>query len=412
MAIKSKKNIDRCRVIGFVVDTSLKPRRDVMLEWIRYACDCDGIEMRFFFANHATSAANLLEFADSGVNTLVLCGLQKETVLRLINAESLNIPVVVLCTYAEPKEIDLERFPKVGIVMLDNEAVGRHAAEVFLEHGLDAFGFLAMNLSQERISGQIRSKAFRDAVMAGESKTFSEKFFGVCRQNGDFWDEPLEELVSWVKTLSLPCGVFVNGDRSAVALIEACRYQGIDVPGQIEVLSVNNSQGLCEVMEPAISSIQPDFNECARQSIAMARDLANEVMLSAEDRVVKVDSHKLVERGSTLSGRSYGKVVTRAKEFIRKNACYGISVMDVAKHLGISRRTLEMRVKYATGSSVLGLIRDVRLENICRLLETTDFPISEVVTRSGYNLTGNVGVFFKKTYGLTMFQYRAAHRAK
>jgi len=80
--------------------------------------------------------------------------------------------------------------------------------------------------------------------------------------------------------------------------------------------------------------------------------------------------------------------------------------MDVVKHLGIARRTLEIRVRYATGRSVLDLIRTVRLRNICRLLTTTNLSLSEVITRSGYNLTGNIGLLFKRTYGMTMRQYR------
>ena len=134
--------------------------------------------------------------------------------------------------------------------------------------------------------------------------------------------------------------------------------------------------------------------------------IANVSGLTAEDRTVVVSDHVLVERSSSLSGRSHGKIVTRAKEFIKHNACNGISVTDVVKHLGVSRRTLEIRIRYATGRSVLDLIRKVRMRNICRLLTTTDLSLSEIITQSGYNLAGNVSTFFKKTYGMTMRQYR------
>ena len=412
--MKSETHIGRRHVIGLVVNTSLKPRRDVMLGWMRYVRDRDDIELRFFFANATTLPSDILEFAGSGVHALVLCGLQRSTVVNLIESGRLGMPIVVLCTYVSLDEKDM-RFlmPNVGAVLLDNEAIGRLVGEFFLGHGLVAFGFLSMNLEYERDAGRVRCAAFRSVVMADgdKNKVFREKFFGVSKRNAGCWDEPLEELETWVKSLPLPCGVFANGDRSAYLLLDVCRRLGIDVPGQIEVLSVNNTQELCEGMESAVSSIQPNFDRCAQLSIEMALDIAGGG-LAAEDRIVKVSDHALIERGSSLSGRNYGKIVTKAKEFIKKNACYGISVMDVAKHLGISRRTLEVRLKYATGCSVLELIRDVKLENICRLLETTDFTVTEIVTRSGYNLTSNVGVLFKKIYGMTMRQYRAVHRAK
>ena len=120
---------------------------------------------------------------------------------------------------------------------------------------------------------------------------------------------------------------------------------------------------------------------------------------------------ELIERGSSASGREYGLVAENAKEFIRVHACEGIGVSDVARCLRVSRRGLERRVKAATGLGVAGLIRSVRLAEVCRLLETTDMPITAVTEKAGYHLTANLSVLFKRTYGVTMREYRAWHRA-
>ena len=379
-----------------------------MLGWMRYGRSRNDIELRFFFASVATSIENLLAFANSGIDALVLCGLQEETVADFLTSNHRDMPIVV-CAQTLSCKIDLNVLPNVGIVLADSEAIGRHVGEFFLEHGLDNFAFMGMDLASERIYGRARCVAFRATVMADEDtdKTFKEKIFGVCKANCDFWDQPRKDILKWVKSLPLPCGMFVNGDRSAAVFIDACDRLGIDVPGQIEVVSVNNSYGICEGLGITISSIQPDFDKCARQSIDMALKMISDASgLTAEDRIIVVSDHLLVERSSSLSGRSHGKIVTRAKDFIRYNACNGISVADVVAHLGVSRRTLEIRIRYATGCSVLELIRNVRLKNICRLLENTDLSMSEVITQSGYNLSGNIGAFFKKIYGMTMRQYR------
>ena len=403
-----RRHTDECRVIGLVINTFVKPHRDIMLGWMRYGHSHADVELRFFFASIATTTENLLEFARSGVHALVLCGLPEEILGNFVKADRPDTPLVI-CSHAPTDKMDLGLLPKVGLVLFDDSAIGRHVGEFFLEHGLENFGFISMNVSRERIYGHFRCAAFREVVMASDTggRTFSEKSFGVCKPNGDSWDTSREDVVKWVKSLNLPCGVFANGDRSAALLIDVCRRLGIDVPGQIEVVGVNNSYGICDSMGSTISSVQPDFDEFARMSIDMALKMADSASeLPAEERMALFSSHSLVERSSSLSGRSHGKLVTRAKEFIRENACSGISVSDVVKHLGVSRRTLEMRVKYATGSSVLDLIRNVRFKNICRLLRTTDLSVSEVIIRSGYNLTGNVGVVFKKTYGMTMREYR------
>jgi len=406
-----KKHRGKCQIIGLVVNTFIKPHRDVMLGWMRYGRSHSDVELRFFFASVATTTKNLLAFARSGIDAIVFCGLQEETVVDFLKANHANMPMVV-CTHALSCKIDLSHLTNVGLVLVDSEAIGRHVGRFFLEHGLENFAFMGMNLNRERIYGLARCAAFRAAVMADDnaSKTFREKTFGTCMANGDFWDQPSKDILAWVKSLPLPCGVFVNGDRSATVFVDACARLGIDIPGQIEVVSVNNSYGICEGMGTTLSSIQPDFDTCARKSIELALKMTTSTSrLKVEERTIVVSAHTLIERSSSLSGRSHGKIVTRAREFIKNNACNGISVMDVVRYVGVSRRTLEIHVKYATGRSILMLIRNVRFRNICRLLATTDLSLSEVVTQSGYNLTGNIGVMFKKTYGMTMRQYRREH---
>ena len=132
--------------------------------------------------------------------------------------------------------------------------------------------------------------------------------------------------------------------------------------------------------------------------------------LPREKRSVKIASHRLEERGSTVSGRGYGQVVTRAREFIRLNACSGITVAEVAKGIGVPLRTLETRVTDSTGESIHAMIRAVRLEKVCELLTTSNLPISEVTTQSGYRLTTSLGALFKKIYGMSMRQYRMTYR--
>ena len=131
--------------------------------------------------------------------------------------------------------------------------------------------------------------------------------------------------------------------------------------------------------------------------------------LPLEQRDVRIKSRRLVERGTTLSGHGYGLVVSRAREFVRLHACDGIGVGDVSRGLGVPLRTLEARIHESTGSGIHAMIRAVRLQRVCELLKTTDLPIAEVTTRAGYRLTTSLGGIFKKTYGMSMRQYRSAY---
>ena len=82
----------------------------------------------------------------------------------------------------------------------------------------------------------------------------------------------------------------------------------------------------------------------------------------------------------------------------------------VAQHLHVSRSHLEKRLRKALGHSVLAEIQTRRLERLCVLLGETSLPIGEIGTRCGYGTESYLKRLFKKTYGMTMRDYRKRRR--
>ena len=134
-----------------------------MLGWMRYGRNRRDIEPRFFFASNATSTENLLEFTRSGLDAVVLCGLQEELIVDFLKSNHLNMPVVV-CTHASSFKTDLNLMPNVGVVLADSESIGRHVGEFFLGHGLENFAFMGVDMNRDRTYGLARCAAFRDAA--------------------------------------------------------------------------------------------------------------------------------------------------------------------------------------------------------------------------------------------------------
>ena len=265
------------------------------------------------------------------------------------------------------------------------------------------FAFVASNVYRERIAGEIRCAAFGRRVreVLGENTPFRSLMAGVMAINEDYWDSGRDEIGKLLSGLPRPFGVFANNDFEATSVMAACRRTGLSVPSDAEILGVNDACGLCEQMRPALSSIFPDYAQCAEKAVDMLLSMAASPG-QAGVRSVKVSDANLVERGSTAMGRDYGHIASRAREFIRLNACNGIKVPDVARHLGISRRTLEKRVLETTGGSVLAMIHKVRLDNVRHLLAKTSLSISEITMRSGCELTSNLGKMFRKKFGFSL----------
>ena len=397
--------------IGLAINLATKQCREIIFSVAGNGQAFGDMGIRIFYGSPATTASHLAKFTSFGIDGLVVCGFSKEQVRSFLKAIPKCLPIV-LGTYGPMLKKDRELLGCGGTVTLDNEQIGSLAAEFFHGHGLRNFAFFGSNIYREFVSSEIRCSAFEKRLQAicGESISFARFMSGEVMSNDDCWDSDRDRVVEWLRKLPLPCGVFVNGEIEVFKLLRLCKMLGIDVPGQIELIGIDNAYGFCEQAEPTISSIRIDFETAAKEALRMVTSLIADPQLPQSQRDVKVGVSKMQERGSTASGRGYGLIVERAKEYIRANACSGIGIKDVARNLNVSRRLLELRIRESLGQSVLSLIQAEKLKEVCRLLTTTELSIMNVTTAAGYSTSGNLGMLFKKTFGMSMRQYRKVHR--
>ena len=114
----------------------------------------------------------------------------------------------------------------------------------------------------------------------------------------------------------------------------------------------------------------------------------------------------VVERESTAPSNTAGLMVLRAEEFIRDHSDGGIRVDDVARHLNISRRLLDLRFRAITGKTVLKAIQSEQLSRVRDLLRTTALSITEISYRCNFRAENHLKRLFKKSFGMTMRDYR------
>ena len=117
----------------------------------------------------------------------------------------------------------------------------------------------------------------------------------------------------------------------------------------------------------------------------------------------------ITERASTQDAKGSGRLVSLACDYIAKNACRrgGINQFDVAKHLGVSVRTLQLRFQEAAfAGSVMNEIQRVQLENVCRMLRMTKRSIKDITFASGFGSLSRLKAIFVKKIGMSMRDYR------
>jgi LacI family transcriptional regulator len=219
----------------------------------------------------------------------------------------------------------------------------------------------------------------------------------------------LRSLELWVKRLPKPTAILACDDRRGFQVLEACRSAGINVPNEIAVMGVGNDELLCELASPTLSSVSLSAVE-GGHVIAQALDrlMQEATVVPAE---VVIQPCGLVVRSSTDVDISQDPHVSAARSIIHGRCTQEVSIEALAKSVGVSRRTLELKFRKYAGRTVFDEIQEARLSKAKVILKETEIPISRVAFSSGYRSVAYFIRVFGKEIGLTPAKYRMASRA-
>jgi len=289
-----------------------------------------------------------------------------------------------------------------SVVRSDTAAVGRMAAEHFLDRKFTHFAYVGEVHGLEW--SVTRGAAFADAVRAAG---FSCRVYGTL-PHAEQEDAGLERerLCAWLRDLPKPVAILAAMDNRGRQVLDACAWAGIAVPTDAAVLSVDNDEDLCETTMPPMSSILLDAERASYE----AAHLLDELMRRAtrKRQTITYGPLHVVSRRSTDAMQIADGMIVRAIEFIALNACSGISVPDVVRHVSASRRLTEIRFRETLGHTILDEIQRVRLERVCTLLRETNRQIGEIVRACGFDSESHVSILFRRRFGCTMRDFRKA----
>lgn len=289
----------------------------------------------------------------------------------------------------------------VAFVDADSNEIGRLGANYLAGQGnYTTFGFIG--LDEPFHWSQTRLQSFR--------QTLAEK--GVecsvlnVRRSAMHEDDTLRAMCEWAAGLHRPAAVMAASDELARQFVEAIAACGLGSPNDIAVLGVDNEWIFCTHMQPTLSSIQPDFEragflaaECLDRMMRSGGTGRNGIRITCPVKTI-------VGRESTAPSNTAGLMIRRAEEFIHDHPSSVTCVGDVARHLKVSRRLLDLRFRAITGKTVLSAIQDEQLNRVRDLLRTTSLSITEISSRCNFRSENHLKSLFKKTYGITMRDFR------
>lgn len=303
-------------------------------------------------------------------------------------ARSRSIPVInITGRHVEPNMINITS---------DDTMVGAMAANFLLERGFQSFGYLRRK-ETTRFSTD-RGKGFTETLSAAGFKVESLSI-------GSGGDEEVEQ---WLSKLPRPLAVLGATDRVASIVIEACWKLGLRVPEEVSVLGIGNSEQLCELCSPPLSSVDVDMERRGYEAAECLDRIFQGASIPTESRLIP-PAH-VVERRSTHTFAFEDADVVAALRFIHGHAPESIKVTDVVKATTISRRSLEGRFNKLIGRTIHDEIWKAHFDLAKRLLSSSDLSLQTVAERSGFRTSSALVNLFRQRFGQTPKEYRIANR--
>ena len=298
--------------------------------------------------------------------------------------------------------------PRCRTLLIDSALVGRDAARYFNSLGRFAsYGFVHGSIrypwSIEREAG-FRASLPRNMLFF----VFPKRKIPDANVEASTPVISHDELAKWLDGLPKPAAVFGANDLFAREVLTICRQMGLNVPKQVTVIGCDNDPLIWSSASPHLSSLQLPFRELGFKAAEMLDKLLRG--RKPPMRTIRVGGTHLFERESSAHIPPATALVENAREYIKEHACEGIGAIDVIRHAGASRSLLELRFRQVCGKSILEDILDVRLAEVQRQLEKTNRSILQIGRDCGFNAPNYLKRLFKKRFGTSMREYRAAKR--
>ncbi len=311
---------------------------------------------------------------------------------------SVGIPSVV--TVGDVQNLNV---PSLDV---DDRRVGELAAVHLLGLSLESFAFIG----EPTHYGRQREEAFRERIL--KEGYDCESLFRrptIARKYIEHWHEVRPELVQWLKNLPKPVGVFAAHDPMGRLVAETCRLEGIRIPEEVAIIGANNDPHICGLTYPPLSSIEIPWEDIGYETARTMENCLRDPQQPDLEPVLVSPTQVVPRRSSDFLSVSSPEVA-RALEFIHENTNSRMSVNDVVRESGTSRRNLEREFRRIKDTTILGEITRVRIDRSKPLLRRMDMSIEQVAEVCGFGRHERFTTNFRKWEGCTPRDYRKRFR--
>lgn len=307
------------------------------------------------------------------------------------------------CVFYEPSTLNVKKVvkrEKVATFFNDHAEEGRTAAEYFLARRYRSFAYVGSQTTTPWSTERQRGFAERLA-QAGFG---CEVYRMPSRAEREDFSRESKRMTKWLKSLPVRTAILVVHDRRAQQVISTASFAGISVPDKLSVLGVDDDWLICTATTPAISSIAVDAEPIG---FSFAETLDAMMKGAAVPHYHRTVHSRVITRASTDATAVNDPFVARAIAKACRNPGDDLTIETLAREVGCSKRTLQMRVMKELGTTIGDEVARLRLTEALRLLMSTNRSIAEIAHACGFCGASHLGLRLREVYGKTPSEIRA-----
>ncbi|MCH8474068.1 MAG: substrate-binding domain-containing protein [Opitutales bacterium] len=294
---------------------------------------------------------------------------------------------------------------QVPTVTMDNQKIGYMAANYLIDHGYDHLVSLSIPtyFSAEREKGFIlRAHARGRQVTALTCESLAIKSQKIENWRYNFFDE--DKVRNYLDPLRGKAAIFCHDDLKSQYIGRLLEEMGYRVPYDFAILGCDNEERFCHLGSVPRSSINVNGDLIGYEATALLWQILDGY--DPGQSIHLIPPKGVVERASSDWVKIEDEAIRKAVDFMHQNLHRKISVTQIAKAAGVSRRILEMRFKRELENSVARKLNEFRMEKVSRLLRETKIPIGQISRLTGFSSSQRLATVFRKETGFTLSDYR------
>jgi LacI family transcriptional regulator len=362
---------------------------------LQYADVNPSIAIRYF-APVKDIAAAVVELEHWGADG-ILCCLENAELESVLSALKRPMPIVNTSLTKEHQGVSILGFSFDDVAVM--------AVNHFRQLGLRSVALLAM------LEGEEARKLWVAPFLRIANPPSPSRASLIFSRNSEKCLDPYapvhpvpEVLSEWLHALPKPTGILCPAHGSGGYLIRCCQALGLRVPEDIAVIGADEMD-LSLTCEPTLTSIVPSREMLGFEGMRLLQEWIESKKPPAS--IVRLHRMELQVRASTGLRKPEICDIAGALKYINQNACRGVTVGQVIKETqSVSKPTFHRRFQEVVGKSPAEVIRDRKLDEVRRLLTTTELPLTMVSELAGFNSLSFLSNSFRRVEGVTMSDYR------